>query len=116
VIANIQAELKEKFIKTSYKKALENEYYESLEEIMSLEETFIQRITPVDDAGLEDLANEIDGLRGVTESNIPNRILDGVYLTNVRHNMAMAKAWVGRAAMNITIQSYDSKRKSDYQS
>jgi hypothetical protein len=107
--ANIQAELKEKFIKTSYKKALENEYYESLEEIMSLRETFIQRITPVDDAGLEDLANEIDELRGVTESNIPNRILDGVYLTNVRHNMAMAKAWVGRAAMNITIQSMTQK-------
>ena len=108
---NIQAELKDKFIKTSYKKALENEYYESLEEIMSLRETFMQRITPVDDAGLEDLAIEIDTLRGVNESNIPNRILDGVYLTETRHNMALAKSWVGRAAMNITIQSMTQKGK-----
>jgi len=109
--ANIQAELKNKFVNSSYKKALENEYYESLEEIMSLPETFIQRITPVDDAGLEDLANEIDRLRGFTESGIQNRIVDGVYLTNTRHNMALAKSWVGRAAINITSQSNTQKGK-----
>ena len=99
---NMQAALKEKFVKSMYKKALENEYYDSLEKMITLPENFERLISPVNDAGLKQLAKTLDDLRDVDESTIPNRILDRNYMTSLRHAFVTAKRWVGIAAVNIT--------------
>jgi len=108
---NMQAALKEKFVKSMYKKALENEYYDSLEKMITLPENFERLISPVDDAGLKKLAKTLDGLRDVDESTIPNRILDRNYMTSLRHAFVTAKRWVGIAAVNITNHALSQKSK-----
>jgi hypothetical protein len=90
------------FIKTMYKRALENQYYESLEKLVTLPEVFDRLIKPVDDAGLSNVANELDRLTGYDESTIRNRTLDRNYMTPLRNSFVVAKKWVGIAASNIT--------------
>lgn len=106
---NFQEQLKEKFVDEMYKRSLENEYYDSLEKIITLPENFDRLISPVDDAGLEDVSKELDDLAGIDEANIPNRILNRNYMTALRHAFVIAKRWVGIAAVNITGQSLTQK-------
>jgi len=108
---DLQAALKEKFVKEMYKRALENEYYDSLEKLITLPENFNRLISPVDDAGLSKLADKLDALRGDNESLIKNRILDANYLTKLRHAFVTAKRWIGIAAVNITNHSLTQKTK-----
>lgn len=107
--AELQSVLKEKFVNDMYRRALENEYTDSLIELITLPENFDRLTTPVDDAGLAAVAKYIDSLKGSTEADIKNKVLDGVYLTNLRHAMAIAKAWVGVVAVNITGHSLTQK-------
>ena len=109
---NLQAELRSQHVKDMYKKALENEYYDSLEKLITLPENFERLVTPVDDAGLKDIAKELDGLRGIDENNIPNRILNRNYMTNLRNSFLMGKRWVGVVAVNITNLSLRQKIQS----
>lgn len=94
-----------------YKKALENEYYDSLENILTLPENYERLISPVDDAGLQKDSEHLDELMGVDETTIKNRILDRNYITKLRHAFLMGKRWVGIAAVNITGQSLTQKAK-----
>jgi alkylated DNA repair dioxygenase AlkB len=109
---NLQAELRSEYVKDMYKKALENEYYDSLEKLLTLPENFERLITPIDDAGLKDVAEELDGLRGMDENKIPNRILNRNYMTNLRNSFLMGKRWVGVVAVNITNLSLRQKIQS----
>jgi hypothetical protein len=108
---DLQASLKDKFVKEMYKRALENEYYDSLEKLITLPENFNRLIAPVDDAGLSDLADRLDVLRGENESLIKNRILDANYMTKLRHAFVTAKRWIGISAVNITNHSLTQKTK-----
>jgi len=117
---NLQAELRIEYVKDMYKKALENEYYDSLEKLITLPENFERLVSPVDDAGLKDAAGELDKLRGIDENKIPNRILNRNYMTNLRNSFLMGKRWVGVVAVNITnlslrqkIQAYIDPAKFD---
>jgi hypothetical protein len=103
--ADTQAKLKNTFINNMYKKSLENAYYTSLERLVTLPENFDRLISPVDDAGLEKVSEDLDVLTGVDDSSIANRILDRNYMTSLRHSFIVAKKWVGIAAINITGQS-----------
>jgi len=107
----VQAVYKEKFIKDMYKKSLENEYYDSLEKLITLPENFNRLISPVDDAGLEKLSEKLNYLRGYNEDAIKNRILNRNYMTTLRNTFVMAKKWVGIAAVNITNLSLKQKSK-----
>jgi len=107
----VQAIYKEKFIKDMYKKSLENEYYDSLEKLITLPENFNRLISPVDDAGLEKLSEKLNDLRGYNEDAIKNRILNRNYMTTLRNTFVMAKKWVGIAAVNITNLSLKQKSK-----
>lgn len=107
----LQAALKTKFVKDMYKKSLENEYYDSLEKMITLPENFRRLISPVNDAGLKKISEELDDLRGYNESNIKNRILNRNYMTSLRHAFIVAKRWVGIAAVNITGHSLAQKTK-----
>jgi hypothetical protein len=103
--ADTQAKLKNTFINNMYKKSLENAYYSSLERLVTLPENFDRLISPVDDAGLKKVSEDLDDLTKVDDSSIPNRILDRNYMTSLRHSFIVAKKWVGIAAINITGQS-----------
>jgi hypothetical protein len=109
---NLQAELRSEYVKDMYKKALENEYYDSLEKLITLPENFEKLISPVGDAGLKDAAGELDKLRGIDENKIPNRILNRNYMTNLRNSFLMGKRWVGVVAVNITNLSLRQKIQS----
>ena len=109
---NLQAELRAEYVKDMYKKALENEYYDSLEKLLTLPENFQRLVTPVDDAGLKKVAEELDKLRGIDENKIPNRILNRNYMTNLRNSFLMGKRWVGVVAINITNLSLRQKIQS----
>jgi len=107
----LSSKLREDYVDTMYKKALENEYYDSLEKLISLPENFKHLISPVDDAGLSDVAKKLDELRGENENTIKNRILDRNYMTSLRQSFVMAKKWVGIVAQNIKGQSITQKVK-----
>ena len=92
-----------------YKQSLENEYYESLEEMITLPENYDRLVSPISDAGLKDVSNTLDKLRGVDETKIKNRLLDGNYMTSLRHAFVIAKRWVGIGAVNITNHSLAQK-------
>jgi hypothetical protein len=107
--SSLQSFYKEKYVKDMYKKSLENEYYDSLEKLITLPENFDRLISPVNDAGLEKLSERLNSLRGYDENLIKNRILDRNYMTKLRHAFVTAKRWVGIAAVNITNLSLKQK-------
>ena len=108
---DFQQKLKDKFVEDMYNRSLQNEYYESLEQMITLPENFDRLVAPVDDAGLSELATELDKLRGEDETAIKGRLLNRGYMTTLRNSFVTAKAWVGRAAVNITGQSLTQKSK-----
>ena len=108
---NFQQGLKEKFVKNMYKKALENEYYDSLDKMILLPENFDRLVAPIGDGGLKEMSKKLDKLRGEDENKIPNRLLNRNFMTSLRNAFVMAKKWVGIAAVNITGQSVTQKSK-----
>ena len=94
-----------------YNQSLENEYYNSLKELLTLPENFDRLTSPNTDKELQEIAGELSILRGEDESNIPNRILDKTYMTKLRHAFIIAKRWVGIGAVNITGHSLMQKIK-----
>jgi len=106
---NLQAKLKNRFVEDMYRRSLENEYYDALEEMITLPENFDRLVSPVDDAGLSKAATELDTLRGEDETTIPNRLLNRTFMTTLRNAFVTAKKWVGIAAVNITGQSLTQK-------
>jgi len=105
----IQGSFREDFVNEMYKRSLENEYYDSLEKLLTLPENFERLISPVDDAGLKKLSTTLDNLKGEDETSIKNRILNRDYMTSLRHAFVLGKKWVGIAAVNITGHSLTQK-------
>jgi len=99
---NMLAVSKDAYVKKMYKKSLENEYYASLEKILTLPENFNKLISPVDDAGLEDMSEVLDDAKGYNEGDVKARLINRNYMTNMRHAFITGKRWVGIAAVNIT--------------
>jgi predicted NAD-dependent protein-ADP-ribosyltransferase YbiA (DUF1768 family) len=106
---NIVEGLKKDFVDDMYKRSLENEYYDSLDKLLSLPENFDRLISPVDDAGLKKMSDKLDNLRGENEENIKNRLLSRNYMTSLRHAFVLGKKWVGIGAVNITGHSLTQK-------
>ena len=106
---DLQAKLRNRFMDDMYKRSLENEYYIALEDMITLPENFNRLVAPVDDAGLSDLATELDVLRKEDETSIPGRLLNRNYMTPLRNAFVTAKKWVGISAVNITGQSLTQK-------
>lgn len=95
-------EMREKYVNLMYKKALENRYFDAFEKLLTLPGNFENLITPIGDAGLKDVATELDKMRNVDETSINNRMFNRNFLTNLRHAFLSGKKWVGIAAVNIT--------------
>lgn len=105
----LQASLREDFVKDMYKKSLENEYYDSLERLLTLPENFDRLISPVNDAGLKEVSDKLDNLKGIDETTIKNRLLSRNYMVSTRHAFVTGKKWVGIGAVNITGHSVSQK-------
>jgi hypothetical protein len=89
-----------------YKESLENEYYNSLVELLTLPENFNRLVAPNTSKPLEDIADNLSSLRNEVEDVNPMRtMIDRTQLTDLRHTFVMAKNWVGRVATNITAHS-----------
>lgn len=101
--------LRDEYVNSMYTKALENEYYESLEQMIGLVENYKRLITSIDEKGLKPVAQKLDKLRGVNDNAIKNKHLDRDYMTKLRHAYLSAKNWIGIAAVNITGQSLSQK-------
>jgi predicted NAD-dependent protein-ADP-ribosyltransferase YbiA (DUF1768 family) len=110
-IKKLNEQLKSDYVKKMYKKALENEYYASLEKLLTLEENFDRLITPIDDAGLEAMSEVLDDAKGYDEGDVKARLINRNYMTNLRHAFITGKRWVGIAAVNITNLSLRQKSK-----
>ena len=106
---NLQEGLKERFVDDMYRRALENEYYASLEKMITLPENFDNLVRPISDGGLKEISNSLDSLRNQDETTIKNRMLNRNYLTTLRHAFVSAKKWVGIVAVNITGHSLAQK-------
>jgi energy-coupling factor transporter ATP-binding protein EcfA2 len=104
-------DVKEKYIKKMYKRALENEYYDSLEKLITSPVNYERNIAPVDDAGFKKVAEELDYLTGDVGENVKNRLLNASYMSKLRHSFITAKRWVGIAAVNLTGHSNAQKSK-----
>ena len=102
---------RDNFVDKMYKRSLENEYYASLERILTFPENFDRLLNPNTDATLKDLAAEMDRLEGINEGEIKNKMIDRNYLTQLRQSFITAKKWVGVAAVNITGNSLVQKSK-----
>ena len=109
--ADLQVALKEKFVDDMYNRALENDYYQALENMLILRDNLKRRLVPTDDAGLKDVSKEINDLRGQDDNKLKNRLLDGVFMTSIRHYFSTGKKWVGIVATNITSHSLYQKTK-----
>lgn len=92
-----------------YKQSLENEYFRSLETLLTLPDNFDRLTSPNTDTTLKEIADSLDTLRGENEGDIKNRLLDRNYMTNQRHAFLTGKRWIGIAAVNITGNSLAQK-------
>ncbi len=92
-----------------YKQSLENEYFRSMEELLTLPENFDRLTSPNTDKTLKEIAGKLDELRNENEGDIKNRLLDRNYMTNQRHAFLTGKRWIGIAAVNITGNSLAQK-------
>jgi hypothetical protein len=95
-----------------YNRALENDYIQSLEDMLILRPNLERRLVPTDDAGLKEVAAEINRLRGVNVDKVRNKLLDGTYLTTLRNDFITGKAWIGIVATNITSHAQMQKTKT----
>lgn len=111
IIKQFNEQLKSDYVKKMYKKSLENEYYDSLEELLTLPENFNRLISPVNDGGLEKISEILDEARGYSEGNVKAKLINRNYMTRLRHSFITGKRWVGIAAVNITNLSLRQKSK-----
>jgi len=98
----LNQEMREKYVKKMYKKALENRYFDAFEKLITLPGNFKSLITPIGDAGLKKKAGELEKMRNSDETTIKNRMVNRNYLTKLRHAFLSGKRWIGIAAVNIT--------------
>jgi predicted NAD-dependent protein-ADP-ribosyltransferase YbiA (DUF1768 family) len=106
-----QAKLKADYVNDHYRAALENEYYDHLEKMVTLKENFERLTTPTDDAGLSKFASKIDDLENNKDEDIKNKVINGTYLTELRHAFVTVKDWTGIFASNLAAHSIAQKGK-----
>jgi hypothetical protein len=89
-----------------YNESLENEYYNSLIDVLTLPENFERLVVPNSSKPLEDIAEDLSDFRNEKDDpNAMRTLLNRAEMTNLRQIFVMAKNWVGRAATNITAHS-----------
>ena len=95
-------ESKEEYVNNAYRSALDNNYYNAIDGVLSLDGQFDRLTQANTNKTLMKISEQLNSLRGQDESAIKNRMLDRNYLTNLRHAFLTAKKWVGIGATSIT--------------
>ena len=105
--ANLQAELREKYATQMYKKALENEYIQSLQNLVSHPKNFDNLIKPNSAKQLEDLAKDINKKLGRDETDYSStgNMLSRTFMTELRQAFVSGKYAIGIAATAQTLQA-----------
>lgn len=89
-----------KFIDEMRKKSLENEYYNSLHELLTLPENFERLTTPNSTKVLTSIRETLVGINKEEFGEGTNKsILNPLYMSRVRHNFIVGKGGVGIAAV-----------------
>lgn len=84
---------------STYQKSLQNEYFNSLQRLISSKENYDKLTSPNDATKLKELANEVAKARNLPEeTTIPSKLLDMVYINQIRHNYVVGKDGVGIGA------------------
>ncbi len=86
-------------------KSLENGYYITLKDILSLEANFARLITPNSAKQLQDISKDIQDIKGKTDKYAltnSTRLMDSEYMSNKRHLFLIMKQAVGVAAVANT--------------
>lgn len=89
-----------------YIHALENEYFDSIEELLKLPESYSKLITPNDATQMKDDRTYIKGLiaerEGETDDNLGpyGKLLDSTFMMKERHAYLMSKGVVGTSAVS----------------
>jgi hypothetical protein len=105
--ANLQAELREKYATQMYKKALENEYIQSLQNLVSHPANFDNLIKPNSAEQLQDLAKDVNEKLGRPETDYssPGNMLSRTFMTDLRQAFVSGKYAIGIAATAQTLQA-----------
>ncbi len=85
-----------------YQQSLENEYFNTLQEMVQLPENFERLLTPNTDEDVKALSIEIGDKLGEKETTKVSNLLNRNFLSYLRHAFLTGKKWVGIAAVNIT--------------
>jgi hypothetical protein len=89
----------EKEIFSTLQKSLQNEYFNSLQRLISSKENYDKLTSPNDATKLKALADEIAKARNLPEEAIdPSKLLDMPYINQIRHNYIIGKGGVGIGA------------------
>lgn len=97
----------------SYRKALENAYFSSMQDILTLPQNFERLLTPTTEGGLKDIADSIMKLRGEEERDASvSQLLNPNYITKLRNDFLVSKKWIAIVALNITNHSLAQRQKT----
>lgn len=93
----------EEEIASIYKKSLQNEYYSSLQALISHPLNYQKLISPNDASLLKGISNEIASLKNLpSEDATPKQLLSMSYMNEMRHNFLAGKDVVGIGAVGQT--------------
>jgi len=111
--ATIQKELREFYIDKKYKQSLENEYIQSLQNLVSHELNFDNLTKPNSADQLHNLANKITEARGIKslDSSDVGNMLNRHYMSRLRHAFVSGKYAIGIAAVNQTNHSLNQRER-----
>jgi predicted NAD-dependent protein-ADP-ribosyltransferase YbiA (DUF1768 family) len=86
------------------KKALQNAYIQSSENLVTSKENFEQLVKPNSADQLKGLSKEINDLRGIAETDYssPGNMLSREFMSKLRHDFVTGKYAIGIAAVNQT--------------
>jgi predicted NAD-dependent protein-ADP-ribosyltransferase YbiA (DUF1768 family) len=110
--AELQAQLRDDYIDKKYKQALENDYIQSSQNLVSNELNFANLTKPNSSKQLEELSIEITKLRQAKEFDYTSttNLLNRHFMTRLRHAFVTGKAAVGIAALAQTNHSGDQRQ------
>jgi len=111
--ATIQKELREFYVDRKYKQSLENEYIQSLQNLVSHELNFDNLVKPNSSEQLHDLADKITKARGIQslDSSDVGNMLNRHYMSRLRHAFISGKYAIGIAAVNQTNHSLNQRER-----
>jgi hypothetical protein len=109
---DLQAVLMEKFVDRMYKKSLENEYIQSMENLITREENFASLTKPNSADQMKGLAKKITRKLGFESFNYdtPGNMLDRNFMSRLRQAFVSGKYAIGIAAVNQTNHSLNQRQ------